>query len=154
MQSQSRAAGQNIGCRTGDAELQGPNVIGMPKKSRDPVRGSGHRVRLEQGRRRAKTLVVFWFLRYSAIFQLFFYIFWPLARPKHAKKAVIQSAASAASAKGGCASSRLDHSLKFYVIRGGCGSSRLIHGFSNSVYRTHTFLTMLLATVQCFLTAF
>ena len=27
----------------------------------------------------------------------------------------------------GCASSRLDHSLKFYVICGGCASSRLIH---------------------------
>ena len=32
------------------------------------------------------------------------------------KNAVIQSAASAASARGGCASSRLDHGLKFYVI--------------------------------------
>ena len=30
---------------------------------------------------------------------------------------------------GGCASSRLDHGLKFYVIRGGCASSRLVHGF-------------------------
>ena len=47
------------------------------------------------------------------------------------KKAVIQSAASTASAKGGCASSRLDHGLKFYVIRGGCASSRLISEFSD-----------------------
>ena len=39
--------------------------------------------------------------------------------------------ASAASAKGGCASSRLDHGLKFYGIRGGCGSSRLINEFSD-----------------------
>ena len=30
---------------------------------------------------------------------------------------------------GGCASSRLDHGLKFYVIQGGCASSRLIHEF-------------------------
>ena len=44
---------------------------------------------------------------------------------------VIQSAASAASAKGGCASSRLDRGLKFYVIQGGCASSRLIHEFSD-----------------------
>ena len=44
---------------------------------------------------------------------------------------MIKSAASAASAKGGCASSRLDHSLKFHVIQGGCASSRLISGFSD-----------------------
>ena len=30
---------------------------------------------------------------------------------------------------GGCASSRLDHGLKFYVIWGGCASSRLISEF-------------------------
>ena len=48
------------------------------------------------------------------------------------KKAVIKSAASAASAQGGCASSRLDHGLKFDVTRGGCASSRLIHEFSDS----------------------
>ena len=36
-------------------------------------------------------------------------------------------------AKGGCANSRLDHTLKFYSIQEGCGSSRLIHGFSDSV---------------------
>ena len=34
---------------------------------------------------------------------------------------------------GGCASSRLDHGLKFYVIQGGCASSRLISGFSDCV---------------------
>ena len=44
---------------------------------------------------------------------------------------MIQSAASAASAQGGCASSRLDHGLNFYVNRGGCASSRLIHEFSD-----------------------
>ena len=33
--------------------------------------------------------------------------------------------------RGGCASSRLDHGLKFYAIRGGCASSRLIHEFSD-----------------------
>ena len=60
--------------------------------------------------------------------------FWPQARPKIVKKkAVIQSAASAASAKGGCASSRLDHGLKFYVIQGGCASSRLSDESSDSV---------------------
>ena len=46
---------------------------------------------------------------------------------------MIQSAASAASAKGGCASSRLDHGLKFFVIRGGCASSQLISEFSDCV---------------------
>ena len=50
---------------------------------------------------------------------------------KPLKKAVIQSAASAASAKGSCASSRLDHGLKFYASRGGCASSRLINEFSD-----------------------
>ena len=44
---------------------------------------------------------------------------------------MIQSTASAAAAKGGCASSRLDHGLKCYVIPEGCTSSRLIHGFSD-----------------------
>ena len=47
------------------------------------------------------------------------------------KEAVIKSAASVASAKGGCASSRLDHGLKFHEKRGGCASSRLISGFSD-----------------------
>ena len=57
-----------------------------------------------------------------------------LARPKKLKKtAVIKSAASVASAKGGCASSRLDHGFKFYVIQGGCASSQLISGFSDCV---------------------
>ena len=57
-------------------------------------------------------------------------ICWLLARPTNCKKnVVIQSAAT--SAQGGCASSRLDHGLKFYVIQGGCASSRLIHGFSD-----------------------
>ena len=56
------------------------------------------------------------------------------------KKAVIQSAASAASTKGGCASSRLDHGLNFYVFQGGFASSRLISEFSDcgrteSMYR-------------------
>ena len=54
------------------------------------------------------------------------------------KEAVIQSAASAASTQGGCASSRLDHGLKFYVIRGGCASSGLISEFSDcAVAKTH-----------------
>ena len=35
------------------------------------------------------------------------------------------------SPKGGCASSRLDHGLKFYGIQGGCASSRLISGSQN-----------------------
>ena len=35
---------------------------------------------------------------------------------------------------GGCASSRLDHGLKFYGIRGGCASSRLIHGFLFAIF--------------------
>ena len=48
--------------------------------------------------------------------------------------AVIKSAASAPSAKGGCASSRLDHGLKFYVIQGGCAGSRLIHGFFFAIF--------------------
>ena len=39
---------------------------------------------------------------------------------------MIKSAASAASTRGGCASSRLDHGWKFYVIWGGCASSWLI----------------------------
>ena len=34
---------------------------------------------------------------------------------------------------GSCASSRLDHGLKFYGIRRGCASSRLISEFSDSV---------------------
>ena len=32
---------------------------------------------------------------------------------------------------GGCASSRLDHGLKFHVVQGGCASSRLISEFSD-----------------------
>ena len=35
--------------------------------------------------------------------------------------------------RGGCASSRLDHGLKFYVMRGGCASSRLISGSPASI---------------------
>ena len=46
---------------------------------------------------------------------------------------MIRSATSAASARGGCASSHLDHGLKFYVIQGGCASSRLISEFSDFV---------------------
>ena len=57
---------------------------------------------------------------------IFLYFLAASAAKNCEKKAVIQSAASAASAKGGCASSRLDHGLKFYVTRGGCASSRLI----------------------------
>ena len=57
------------------------------------------------------------------------------------KTVVIQSAASAASVKGGCASSRLDHGLKFYVIRGGCASSRLIHRFSDCAEPEEEFKT-------------
>ena len=60
---------------------------------------------------------------------------------------MIKSAASAASAKGGCASSRLDYGFKFYVIQGGCTSSRLIHphqrcGYSDSPFaRIYFFYT-------------
>ena len=43
--------------------------------------------------------------------------FWSLAWPKKCKKnCVIKSATSVAFAKRGCASSRLDHCLNFYVI--------------------------------------
>ena len=57
----------------------------------------------------------------------YFDYFLGASAPKNYEKiAVIKSAASAASARGGCASSRLDHGLKFYVIWGGCASSRLI----------------------------
>ena len=59
-------------------------------------------------------------------------IFWPLARLNNTKKkAVIKSAASAASAKGGCASSQLDHGLKSYAVWGGSADSRLVSGFSD-----------------------
>ena len=47
------------------------------------------------------------------------------------QNATAVSAASAASAKGGCASSQLDHGLNFYGIQGGCASSRLISEFSD-----------------------
>ena len=53
------------------------------------------------------------------------------APKKCTKKNVIKSAASAASMEGGCASSRLDHGLKFYVIQGGCASSRFINEISD-----------------------
>ena len=56
------------------------------------------------------------------------------AAKNYEKKAVIQSAASAASTQGGCASSRLDHGLKFYVIPGGCAGSRLISEFLDCVH--------------------
>ena len=39
------------------------------------------------------------------------------AANNYEKQAVIKSAASAASAQGSCVSSRLDHGLKFYLIR-------------------------------------
>ena len=60
------------------------------------------------------------------------------------KKAVIKSAASAASARGGCASSRLDHGLKFYGIQGGCASSRLVNNFLDSKFVVLVFLDVLL----------
>ena len=66
----------------------------------------------------------------SKILTIFGYFLAPSAAKNCEKKAVIQSAASAASTRGGCASSRLDHGSKFYVIRGGCASSRLISEFS------------------------
>ena len=43
---------------------------------------------------------------------------------------MIKSAASLAFAKVGCASSRLDHGFKFYIVRRGCASGRLISEFS------------------------
>ena len=64
---------------------------------------------------------------FQAVFDYF------LGALKLRKKAVSQSAASPASVRGGCASSRLDHGMKFYVIQGGCASSRLINGFSDCV---------------------
>ena len=69
----------------------------------------------------------------SEISNMFLYFLAAGAAKKCKKNVVIKSAASAASAKGGCASSRLDHGLKFYVNRGGCASSRLISGFSDCV---------------------
>ena len=49
---------------------------------------------------------------------IFLFFFWPLARPKIAqKKAVIQSAASAASTRGDCASSRLDQGLDVWRVQ-------------------------------------
>ena len=76
----------------------------------------------------------------SEILIIFFYFLAASAAKNCEKKAVIQSAASAASAKGGCAGSRLDHGLKFKVIRGGCASSRLISGFSDCGYLLLHFL--------------
>ena len=67
----------------------------------------------------------------SEILTIFCYFLAASATKNCEKIAVIQSAASAASAKGGCASSQLDHGLKFYVIWGGCASSRLIHDLSD-----------------------
>ena len=53
----------------------------------------------------------------------YFLLFLAASAAKNCKKqAVIQSAASPASARGGCASSRLDHGLKFCVIQEGCAS--------------------------------
>ena len=67
----------------------------------------------------------------SEILTIFLYFLAASAAKNCEKKAVIKSAASAASAKGGCASSRLDHGLKFHVIPGGCASSRLISELSD-----------------------
>ena len=64
--------------------------------------------------------------------QDFYYFLAAIAANNCEKKAVIKSAASAASTRGGCASGRLDHSLKFHVIRGGCASSQLISESSDS----------------------
>ena len=61
---------------------------------------------------------------------IFYYFLAASAAKNCEKKAVIQSAASAASARGGCTSSRLVHGLKFWLIWGGCASSRLISRFS------------------------
>ena len=58
------------------------------------------------------------------------------------KKIMIKSAASAASAKGDCASSRLDHGLKFYVNQGGCAGSRLISEFSDCGLLLRPFLIL------------
>ena len=51
---------------------------------------------------------------------------------KNCKKKPWSSRPLARPPQGGCASSRLNHGLNFYVMRGGCASSRLIHGFSDS----------------------
>ena len=69
----------------------------------------------------------------SEILTISYYFLAASAAKNCEKIAVIKSAASEASAKGGCASSRLDHGLKFYVIPGGCASSRLISEFSECV---------------------
>ena len=58
-------------------------------------------------------------------------------------RAVIQSAASAASVQGGCASSRLDRGLKFYVIRGGCSSALAADLFTDSRTALHHGLPVL-----------
>ena len=70
----------------------------------------------------------------KVIFHSFFSIVLGASAANNCKNiGVIQSAASAASARGGCASSRLDHGLKFHSIWGGCASasSRLFHEFSD-----------------------
>ena len=69
-----------------------------------------------------------------------YFVYFSAGPPKNHnnKIAVIKSATSAASARGGCASSRLDHGLKFHLIRGGCASSRLINEFSGCDIVTFT----------------
>ena len=52
---------------------------------------------------------------------------WPLVGPNIVRKGGF-------GLPGGCASSRLDHGLKFYVIQGGCASSRLIHGAFPAIF--------------------
>ena len=80
--------------------------------------------------------IVFW-VNLASLFNLIvqdFEYFLAASETKNCEKeAVIKSAASAASTQGGCASSRLDHGSKFYVIRGGCASSQKIVKMSDSV---------------------
>ena len=75
------------------------------------------------------TMPLSWNNAESEILIIFYYFLAASGAKTCENKAVFNSAASAASAKGGCASGRLDHGLKFHVIQGGCASSRLISEF-------------------------
>ena len=69
------------------------------------------------------------------------------AAKNYEKKAVIKSAASAASAKGGCASSRLDHGLKFYVTQGGALADDLLTNSRTALYHAEGVLQKTQITV-------
>ena len=62
--------------------------------------------------------------------------------PQKGLPAAIKSAASAASPRGGWASSQLYHGLKFEIIMGVCTSNQLISEFSDCPYTESIFLYM------------